>query len=294
MNHPSNFIDLTGKEYENFTVIRQGHGRFTKSGQYRTTWICKCKHCGKEFEADSQTIRRTDIKSCGCKRYIFLSESKRLKLEGKRYGRLTVIKWIPLEERKIKKKLWLCLCDCGNYIEIETGKLKTGHTQSCGCLKQEKKENIGEVNKKYKHYGDKKLYGVYKAMLDRCYNPQNPRYQNYGGRGIVVCDEWTNDNGYDNFANWTLLTRPDVALTLDRIDVNGNYEPDNCRWITNQEQQYNKRTNVVAEYDGETHPLKFWSRKFNIPYTTLHSWFCKKGMCIQEIVEKYYSMKAGK
>lgn len=294
MNHPSNFIDLTGKEYDNFTVIKQGDGRITKGGQYKTTWICKCAHCGNEFEIDSQSIRRTNVKSCGCKRYDFVSESKRLKLEGKKYGRLKVIKWIPLSERKNKKKAWLCLCDCGNYIEVETGKLQTGHTQSCGCLKQEAKNKIGELNKKYEHYGDKKLYGVYKAMIDRCYNSQNSRYSSYGERGIIICDEWLGDNGYDNFAKWTLLTRKDDSLTIDRINVNGNYEPSNCRWITNQEQQYNKRTNVMVEYNGEIHPLKFWSKQLNIPYTTLHMWFSKKNMSIQEIIDKHQNMKAGK
>ena len=104
MNQPSNFIDLSGNQYDGFTVIRKGGGRYTSGGQYKTTWICKCDYCGSEFEADSQSIRRNSIKSCGCMRYNKVSNSKRLKLEGKRFGRLIVVKWIPFEERKNKKK----------------------------------------------------------------------------------------------------------------------------------------------------------------------------------------------
>lgn len=291
MGHPSNFIDLTGKEYENFTVIKQGNGRYTKGGQYKTTWICKCV-CGNEFEVDSQSIRRNSVNSCGCMRYKKISDSSRIDLEGQRYGRLTVVKWIPFDERKNKRNLWLCKCDCGNYIETNTGKLKTGHTQSCGCLKDENKNKIGDLNKKYAHFGDKKLYGVYKAMIERCYNQDNPRYKNYGGRDIKVCDEWLGEFGYDKFAEWALSSGREEGLTLDRIDVNGDYEPKNCRWITNQEQQYNKRTNILAEYDGETRPLKYWARELSIPYTTLHAWF-KNGMSIEEIKNKYQSKKAG-
>lgn len=292
MNQPTNFIDLSGNQYDGFTVIRKGSGRYTSGGQYKTTWICKCDYCGSEFEADSQSIRRNSIKSCGCMRYNKVSNSKRLKLEGKRFGRLIVVKWIPFEERKNKKKIWLCQCDCGNFIEVETGKLQTCHTRSCGCLKNEYKSKIGDLNKKYTHHGDKKLYGVYKAMLERCYNPQNRRYKDYGGRGVKVCDLWQGEFGYDEFAKWALNNGRKDGLTIDRIDVNGNYEPSNCRWITNQEQQYNKRTNIFAEYNGESHPLKFWARKLGIPYTTLRAWF-KDGMTIEEIETKYQSQKAG-
>lgn len=107
-----------------------------------------------------------------------------------------------------------------------------------------------------------RLYRIFDHMKQRCYNKNNNRYKHYGGRGIVVCDEWNSD--FDVFYNWAYENGYDDTLTIDRIDVNGNYEPSNCRWITNLEQQNNKRNNVLLTYNGKTQTMAQWARELNI------------------------------
>lgn len=113
-----------------------------------------------------------------------------------------------------------------------------------------------------------RLYGVWKSMRQRCSNPKNADYHNYGHRGITVCKEWGN---YENFRDWAKENGYKVGLSIDRINNDGNYEPSNCRWATNKEQSLNKRTNVRVNIDGETLTLKELSEKHGIPYGTLRS-----------------------
>lgn len=240
---PSNLIDMTGKEYEYFTVLRKGSGRYTKGGQYKTTWICKC-HCGKEFEADAAMIRSGKKKSCGCMN--FSDHSKMSKdLSGMKFGRLTVVRRLKPEEVDNPRNIWLCKCECGNYIKANANRLKTGHTQSCGCLKKE--FSIGDKTRTHGLRHSTRLYHIYATMKQRCNNPNNSQYKNYGGRGIKVCDEWNDKNGFKAFYDWAISAGFDESKswkeqTIDRIDVDGDYKPSNCRWITNLEQQRNKRT----------------------------------------------------
>lgn len=241
MKHPRNFIDLSGKEYENFVVIKQGNGRYTKGGQYKATWICKCV-CGKEFEVDGEKIRRGTVYSCGCMRYKnrdrFYED-----LSGKRFGKLIVIRRLREKEIKTNQYNWLCLCDCGNYIHASANKLKSGHTKSCGCSKYE--NSIGDITRTH-GMSNTKIYHVYQSMLQRCFYPKNISYKNYGGRGITVCDEWAGEHGFENFYKWAVKAGYDenksrAEQSIDRIDVNGNYCPENCRWADWATQVKNKR-----------------------------------------------------
>lgn len=203
-------------------------------------------------------------------------------ITGRKFGRLTVIRYLPVEERPNKTKAWLCKCDCGNEIITSTGKLTSNHTRSCGCLCVDFARNI---NLKYKHVS-KRLYSVYKGMLSRCYDKKHREYHNYGGRGILVCDEWKSD--YDTFAEWALKTGYDEKAkygqcTLDREDVNKPYSPDNCRWITNQAQQNNRRDCIYATYNGETHTCMEWSKLLGMTYNKVH-YHLKLGRSIQYIL----------
>lgn len=194
-------------------------------------------------------------------------------ITGKKFGRLTVIRYIPPKERKTRNYSWWCKCDCGNEIKANLYKLKKGLQQSCGCLKEEMKPYLGDITRKYK-YSNKRLYAVYKMMHDRCENPKGREWMNYGGRGITVCQEWSGDFGYDSFAEWAFANGYDDKakhgeITLDRKNWDKGYSPDNCRWIPNIRQQNNKRNNVMLEYNGETYSMMDWSRKLNIPYTFL-------------------------
>lgn len=173
-------------------------------------------------------------------------------LTDKKFGNLIVIK--RLNYSKLGHTyLWECKCDCGNTTIVRGTNLKSGHTISCGC----KKGKI--IHNKWRT----RLYRIYANMKQRCNNPKNIWYKNYGARGITICDEWLND--FMNFYNWAQANGYKENLTLDRINVNGNYEPNNCRWADRVVQQNNMRTNRHITYNNETHTVAEWARILNVP-----------------------------
>lgn len=203
-------------------------------------------------------------------------------LTGRNFGKLTVIRYLMPEERPRPWLKWLCKCECDNMVSVAPDKLLTNHTRSCGCLV---KQHIGNVNRKYK-YTNKRLYGVYKAMLDRCYNPKSREYHNYGGRGIEVYEAWK--DSYDAFAEWALANgynpkAKHLECTLDRADVDKGYIPDNCRWVSNQVQQNNRRDCMYAEYNGEVHTCMEWSKILGMTYNKVH-YHLKMGRTIEYIL----------
>ena len=284
----ADLIDLTGRKFGRLYVVCKGQGRRTSGGAYKATWLCRCD-CGKEIEVDAQKLRKGHTTSCGCLKH----ENKGPRFEnlvGKRFGRLTVIRFIPHEERTTRAYDWWCRCDCGNEVRANANKLKNGLQQSCGCLKEEKKYDIGDVNRKYKHT-NKRLYGVYSRMIGRCTDPSDKRWDEYGGRGIRVCPEWLGEYGYDAFAEWAFQSgynkdAKQGECTLDRTDVNGDYSPENCRWISNLAQQNNRRYHILAEYNGKTYTAAELSRMFNIPYTTMLN-AIKSGKSIEKFLVDY-------
>lgn len=148
-------------------------------------------------------------------------------LLNKKFGKLTVIKFKEIS--KDKKAIWYCQCECGKIIETSTHSLKSGNSTSCGCSRI-----------KYKKINER-LYRIWAGIKTRCFNEKKKEYKNYGGRGIKICDEWLE---YKNFYIWAMTNGYKDNLTIERIDVNGNYEPNNCTWITIQEQQKNKRNTI--------------------------------------------------
>lgn len=282
---PENLIDLKGQRFGRLVVIKKGKGRYTKGGNYKCTWLCQCD-CGSECEADAEHLRNGHTTSCGCLRH----ENKGSQFEditGRKFERLTVIRFLGNNERDVIQRNWLCQCDCGRTIKANAYTLKQGLLKSCGCLKEEMKPWIGEISKKYK-YSNKRLYSVYKAMVERCTLPKCRSWHNYGGRGVKVCPEWLGDNGYDAFAEWALShgydpDAPRGQCTIERIDTNGNYCPENCTWKTNQQQQNNRRGNIVVEYNGETHTLMEWSTILGIRYSSLRYHYRLKKRSIDEI-----------
>jgi len=160
-----------------------------------------------------------------------------LELTGQRFGRLIAIE--ATRKRKRRNIIWKCECDCGNIVEVMARNLKAGLSRSCGCLQ---KEIVGKLNRTHGHSTKiTKTYRTWKNMLQRCGNPKNKSYNNYGGRGIKVCDRWL--HSFENFLD-DMGEAPE-RLTIERENNNGNYEPGNCVWTTRKEQNYNTRRNLT-------------------------------------------------
>ena len=164
-------------------------------------------------------------------------------LTGRKFGRLTVIEQHGFTEKNkygYRYAVWFCKCDCGNYCEMDTGTLKSAGNHSCGCLAKEHLADMSKGNITHNMTGTR-LYGCYKGMMSRCYREKDIHYNAYGKRGIVVCEEWKGNS--KAFIEWALSHGYSDDLTIERIDVNGNYEPSNCKWIPMSEQYKNKQSN---------------------------------------------------
>lgn len=186
---------------------------------------------------------------------------------GQKFGRLTVVSRgdnhiLPSGQ---SQTMWNCVCDCGNTTKVNTGNLKSGRIVSCGCYNQEIKSTR---NHKTHGYGGTRLYNTWNKMKARCSLKSNPSYHRYGGRGIKVCKEW--EDSFENFKNWALQSGYNDTLTIDRIDVNGDYEPTNCRWATIKVQENNRTDNIVVEYEGKSQTLAEWAEEYGFKYTTFY------------------------
>lgn len=184
-------------------------------------------------------------------------------LTGQKFGRLTVVK---RAEKKRKLVYWLCQCECGVLKEVLAFNVRSGHTQSCGCLHKESVTTHGNAPRG-NHSPE---YGIWSGMLTRAAEgkPPSKDHDRYRGRGITVCDRW--QDSFEAFL-MDMGPRPSRNHSLDRIDNDGNYCPENCRWATRKEQSRNTRTNKMLVYRGETRCLAEWVEITGVPRVTIRT-----------------------
>ncbi|MDD3229176.1 MAG: hypothetical protein PHE09_08145 [Oscillospiraceae bacterium] len=220
-------VDLTGRRFGKLTVMECTGS--DKNGHLKYLCICDC---GRKKTALGTNLIRGLTTSCGCvQRQRSRENDHSIDIKGLRFGRLTAIKMVGASSGGDAQ--WECCCECGNTTVVKYGHLKSGAVQSCGCMKKEPKTHGLTTD------GNRpRIYGIWEGMKQRCSNPNVDRYNRYGGRGITVCDEWQED--FKTFYDWAMANGYQDDLTIDRKDNNGNYEPGNCRWVTNADNIRNR------------------------------------------------------
>ena len=202
--------------------------------------------------------------------------SKLINLIYKKFGRLIVIE--RMNNDKQGRSRWLCQCNCKNKnkVIIQSSNLKNEHTQSCGCLQKEKLIKRSTKHGHTKNGKITKIYNIWKQMIQRCTNSNYKQYYLYGGRVITVCRRWLKfENFYKDIPGWK------SDLQIDRINNNGDYCKNNCRWVTKSQQQRNTRSNRLEIYSGKTQLLIVWAEEYGINYHTLYNRI-KRGWLIEK------------
>lgn len=272
-------MDYSGFVFGDIKVIKRAEGdleRCRKSRKEKGTttdpiYTCQCLLCGKIFNRNIYAVKKNKFQNCGC-------QSLQYDLRNKKFGKLTAIKPIGLD--KHKELTWECVCDCGKTYYAKSYSLRNGHTIQC---KECAKKQIALKNRKYTIFS-KRLYNCYVNMKTRCKNTKQDVEKRYVNRGITLCEEW--DKSYACFQEWALNNGYSDNLTIDRIDNNKGYSPDNCRWATRTEQANNRRSNLYLEYNGEKDTMANWSRILNIPYHFIQDRIYK-GKDMESIVNEF-------
>lgn len=252
--------DLTGQRFGKLVAIK----RIRDNDKNNTYYICKCD-CGREVKVLHGGLQSGNSKSCGCTNKSIYYKTD---MTGMKFGRLLILEQKYNKTRDIILK---CQCDCGKIIEAYKSNVIKGNTQSCGCYHREVCSELLSSHNLSKLV----IYKRFMKMVDRCENPNCKAYKNYGARGIRVCDEWKND--FVSFYNWAMANGYRDDLTIERIDVNGNYCPENCTFIPLSEQAKNRTNSIWITYNGETHHLAEWSRIIGLNAQTIRNRLKKYG-----------------
>lgn len=275
--------DLTGKRFGMLVPTE-----YLGKGFY----LCKCD-CGNEKIVRTGDLNRGETISCGCRK-------EKYDLTGRRFGKLLVLQ----RDGEYRYKnghgtipRYLCQCDCGNTVYVLANSLRSGNQTSCGCEKDKYFHKTHEMSKS-------RLYKAWIGMKSRCYNRNSDGYSNYGGRGIKICDEWIGEYGFENFSKWAYANGYDEnakrgECTIDRIDVNGNYEPSNCRYADSKMQATNKRNSIHIEYNGEIHSPNEWDDIMGLRKGTVYRRIHENGWSVERaiitpIISKYSHVEGEK
>ena len=235
---------IIGQKFGRLTVVDFDH--VEKRGSF---WLCRCD-CGGMRIVSRAALRTGEATHCrDCHPNI-------KDLTGKRFGKLTVMGLDHVS--RTRGSFWLCQCDCGTEIVVRRDSLTTGNTMSCGCYHDEYRRTHGMTNTR--------LFKIWTGMKARCKYDYGDRHKHYVDRGIAVCSEW---GDFETFRDWALNNGYQDDLTIDRIDNDLGYYPENCRWVNNSIQQNNKTNTRRVTYNGETHSAKEWSRILGVGYTGL-------------------------
>jgi hypothetical protein len=245
-------LNLVGQRYGRLVVISLGEPYTSPSGQVQPRWICQCD-CdpSRKILVRGAGLRSGNTESCGCLRsFVIFAWVLRNQiihdLMGKRFGKLTVI------ERRNEHRAWLCRCDCGHEKIVSTNHLLSGSVISCGCLWNQTGLNLTTL------YHSEHLSWL--GMRSRCFNPKNPAYRHYGGRGITICERWLS---FTNFLS-DMQQKPTPQHTIERRNNNGPYAPDNCYWATRKVQSLNRRVNHLLTLHNKTQCISEWAEELGI------------------------------
>lgn len=236
------YNNLLGEKFGSLTVIEKTNLRASNGA---IKWKCRCD-CGRETIAIGADLVRGNRNSCGC---------RGLDLTGQEFGEFTVVEFMG---RDGHRKLWKCRCSCGNEKILPTYKITKEKVKSCGCQRGTHKMSRT------------RFYGIWNAMKQRCSNPNNCEYMNYGGRGITYDPKWEDFLGFydDMYTSYCVHSEMygETRTSIDRIDPNKNYCKDNCTWATPLEQSNNQRRNLLLTIDNQTKTFADWCRYYNKPY----------------------------
>ncbi len=193
---------------------------------------------------------------------------KFIEMVGKKFGRLSVLERDSTGNNGAVT--WKCRCDCGNIVSVNGSALRNGHTSSCGCYQKDiatvSAKQMGQKNTRH-GMSYERIHGIWRGMKQRCSDPNSDDYKNYGARGITVCPEWS--ESFEAFRDWALANGYRDDLTIDRIDNDGPYAPENCRWATGAEQNNNRRNTRLVTFNGKTQSLQQWANETDIPRGTI-------------------------
>lgn len=211
-----------GDKFGKWEVIADAPSTRYKCGQVKTNYLCRCE-CGTERIVRGAALASGNSQSCGC--------ATKKDLIGHKFNHLIVLSYAGQARTA---RTFNCRCDCGNTIVLDAYSITSGKRKDCGCLNRQRGAKVN----------NRRLYCIFTGMKSRCYNPNATGYKNYGGRGITICDEWLAD--FFAFKDWATSHGYADELTIDRIDNEKGYCPNNCRWVTRADQNRNKR-NVRTE-----------------------------------------------